>query len=104
MSRKIIAHLQNLLAHEQGAVVREWGHRRPVALVYPHEYQVGMSNLGFQTIYHLLNAHPDLTCERVFLPGEAQLQEYQAQPHTLALSGIPAAPHRLCRRGLLSVF
>jgi radical SAM superfamily enzyme YgiQ (UPF0313 family) len=36
-----------------------------------------MSNLGFQTVYHLLNAHPDLTCERVFLPGEAQLQEYQ---------------------------
>ena len=77
MSRKIITHLQNLLAHEQGAVVREWGHRRPVALVYPNEYHVGMSNLGFQTIYHLLNAHPDLACERVFLPGEAELQEYQ---------------------------
>jgi radical SAM superfamily enzyme YgiQ (UPF0313 family) len=76
MSRKIIAHLQNLLAREQGAVVREWGHRRPVALVYPHEYQVGMSNLGFQTIYHLLNAHPDLACERVFLPGDVELQEY----------------------------
>ncbi len=58
MSRKIITHLQNLLAREHGAVVREWGHRRPVALVYPHEYHVGMSNLGFQTIYHLLNAHP----------------------------------------------
>jgi radical SAM superfamily enzyme YgiQ (UPF0313 family) len=85
MSRKIIAHLQNLLAHEQGAVVREWGHRRPVALVYPQEYQVGMSNLGFQIIYHLLNAHPDLTCERVFLPGEAQLQEY-SRSHTPLLS------------------
>lgn len=77
MSRKIIDHLQDLLAREQGAVVRAWGHRRPVALVYPHEYQVGMSNLGFQTIYHLLNAHPELACERAFLPGEAELQEYQ---------------------------
>lgn len=77
MSRKIKTYLQNLLAHEHGAVVREWGHRHPVALVYPHEYAVGMSNLGFQTIYHLLNAHPDLVCERVFLPGEAELQEYQ---------------------------
>ncbi len=57
--------------------MREWGHRRPVALVYPHEYEVGMSNLGFQTVYHLLNAHPDLACERVFLPGEAELQEYR---------------------------
>jgi radical SAM superfamily enzyme YgiQ (UPF0313 family) len=77
MSRKIISKLQSLLAREQGAVVREWGHRRPVALVYPHEYAVGMSNLGFQTIYHLLNDHPDLACERVFLPDEPLLQEYQ---------------------------
>ncbi len=85
MSRKIITQLQNLLARERGAVVREWGHRRPVALVYPQEYQVGMSNLGFQTIYHLLNAHPDLACERVFLPDEVQLQEYQ-RSHTSLLS------------------
>ncbi|MBM4286549.1 MAG: radical SAM protein [Deltaproteobacteria bacterium] len=77
MARKIIKHLQSLLASEQGAVVREWGHRRSVALVYPQEYAVGMSNLGFQTVYHLLNAHPDLACERVFLPAEAELQEYQ---------------------------
>jgi radical SAM superfamily enzyme YgiQ (UPF0313 family) len=27
-----------------------------------------MSNLGFQTIYRLLNAHPSVVCERVFLP------------------------------------
>ena len=85
MSRKIITHLQDLLARERGAVVREWGHRRPVALVYPQEYQVGMSNLGFQTIYHLLNAHPNLACERVFLPDEVQLQEYQ-RSHTSLLS------------------
>ena len=65
--------------------MREWGHRRPVALVYPHEYEVGMSNLGFQTVYHLLNAHPDLTCERFFLPGAAELQEYQ-RSHTPLLS------------------
>ena len=84
MSRKIIAHLQNLLAHEQGAGGTR-GHRRPVALVYPHEYQVGMSNLGFQIDYHLLTAHPDLTCERVFLPAEAQLQEY-SRSHTPLLS------------------
>lgn len=48
-----------------------------MALVYPHEYEVGMSNLGFQTIYHLLNEHPDLTCERAFLPGPEELLEYQ---------------------------
>lgn len=77
MSRKIKAHLQELVAREQGAVVREWGHRVPVALIYPHEYEVGMSNLGFQTVYHLINTHPDLTCERFFLPGRDELEEYQ---------------------------
>lgn len=77
MSRKIIAHLQELLARERGAMVREWGHRRPVALVYPQEYQVGMGNLGFQTIYRLLNDHPDLVCERAFLPELELLAEYR---------------------------
>jgi hypothetical protein len=50
-----------------------------VALVYPHEYAVGMSNLGFQTVYHLINEHPDLTCERVFLPSQAEMAVYQRQ-------------------------
>ncbi|MEK6775371.1 MAG: radical SAM protein [bacterium] len=39
-----------------------------VALVYPNSYSVGMSNLGFQAIYHILNQRDDVTCERVFLP------------------------------------
>ncbi len=77
MSKKIKAHLADLLAREQGAVVREWGHRLPVALVYPHEYAVGMSNLGFQTVYHLINEHPDLTCERAFLPSPEDEEEYR---------------------------
>lgn len=40
----------------------------PVALVYPNTYQVGMSSLGFQLVYSLLNAQDDLVCERFFLP------------------------------------
>lgn len=77
MSRKIIAYLQKLLEQEQGAVIREWGPRWPVALVYPNLYEVGMSNLGFQVIYHLLNEHPELTCERAFLPPPELRPEYQ---------------------------
>src|SRR5262249_23667895 len=38
-----------------------------IALVYPNTYAVGMSNLGFQTIYWHLNQRPDVVCERVFL-------------------------------------
>ncbi|MBW2164621.1 MAG: radical SAM protein, partial [Deltaproteobacteria bacterium] len=41
-----------------------------IALVYPNKYHVGMSNLGFQTVYHLLNNIEDVACERSFLPDE----------------------------------
>jgi radical SAM superfamily enzyme YgiQ (UPF0313 family) len=46
-----------------------------VALVYPSPYHVGMSSLGFQTIYRELNALPGVAAERAFLPddvGEAR--------------------------------
>src|SRR4029077_17232169 len=41
-----------------------------VALCYPNLYFVRMSNLGFQGVYQMLNAHPDLLCERAFLPDD----------------------------------
>lgn len=46
-----------------------------MALVYPNRYATGMSNLGFQFVYHLLNQEPDVVCERAFLP-EAPEGEY----------------------------
>jgi radical SAM superfamily enzyme YgiQ (UPF0313 family) len=42
-----------------------------VVLCYPNLYYVGMSNLGFQGVYRLVNAHPGVSCERSFLPPEA---------------------------------
>src|SRR4029453_17738652 len=66
---------QAALAQEQGTVRKDWGGRISVALVYPNTYAVGMSNLGFQTIYRHLNAIPDVVCERVFLPDPEDLDE-----------------------------
>jgi radical SAM superfamily enzyme YgiQ (UPF0313 family) len=66
-----------LLAAEQGTVRKDWGGKVAVALVYPNAYAVGMSNLGFQTIYRHLNALPDVVCERVFLPDAADVAELQ---------------------------
>jgi hypothetical protein len=37
-----------------------------------------MSNLGFQTVYRLLNAQDDIACERVFLPPKQELAELLA--------------------------
>lgn len=64
-----------LLAGEQGAVRKDWGGKVAVALVYPNTYAVGMSNLGFQTIYWHLNRMPDVVCERAFLPDPEDVAE-----------------------------
>jgi len=77
---------QALLAEEQGTVIKDWGGKISVALVYPNTYAVGMSNLGFQTIYRHLNAMPDVVCERVFMPEPADLDEMRragTQPFSL---------------------
>ena len=54
------------LSRERGGVRKDWGGRLPFALVYPNSYRIGMSNLGLQVIYRLLNAKPDVVCERAF--------------------------------------
>ncbi|HMA36789.1 MAG TPA: radical SAM protein [Chloroflexia bacterium] len=56
------------LAQETGTIHKDWGGRLPVALVFPNTYYIGMSSLGFQTIYQLFNDAPDIVCERAFLP------------------------------------
>ncbi|MBN1140465.1 MAG: radical SAM protein [Deltaproteobacteria bacterium] len=53
---------------EQGISARPWGGRLAVALVYPNTYFHGMSNLGFQYVYHYFNSRLETLCERFFLP------------------------------------
>ena len=77
MSWSLKKKAQTLLAAEQGTVHKDWGGKIAVALIYPNAYAVGMSNLGFQTIYQHLNALPDIVCERVFLPDPADVAEMQ---------------------------
>ena len=60
-----IAHFQRILQREQGTIIKDWGGRLPVALVYPNGYDVAMSSLGFQSIYALLNRINEIVCERV---------------------------------------
>jgi len=59
---------QALLAREEGYRKKVWGTELTVCLAYPNIYRAAMSNLGFQTVYALLNSHPECLCERVFLP------------------------------------
>ena len=60
------------LSKEQGTIFKDWGGRIPIALIYPNTYHVGMSNLGFQTIYGLLNSYENIVCERVFYEGDGK--------------------------------
>ena len=63
---KAIEANKRLLGVEVGAIVKDWGGRLPIALVYANAYAVGMASLGFQTLYRLFSDRPDLVCERVF--------------------------------------
>ena len=65
-----------LLEKEEGTVRKDRGGRTTVCLVYPNTYSLGMTNLGFQMVYHLFNALPDVVCERAFLPAKEDIPEY----------------------------
>ena len=67
-----------ILSKETGYIRKPHGGRLRIALAFPNTYWVAMSNLGFQTVYRLFNAQPDIVCERVFLPPKQELAEQLA--------------------------
>jgi radical SAM superfamily enzyme YgiQ (UPF0313 family) len=97
MSAMLKRKAQLLLSQEEGTIVKDWGGRIAVALVYPNTYAVGMSNLGFQTIYWHLNQRPDVVCERVFLPDPEDVDELRrtGTPPLSLESGRPLAAFHL---------
>jgi radical SAM superfamily enzyme YgiQ (UPF0313 family) len=44
------------------------GGRLRIALGFPNSYHIGMSNFGFQSVFRILCRHPEVHCERFFLP------------------------------------
>src|SRR6188472_3887185 len=79
------------LSKEVGYIRKPHGGRLRVALAFPNTYFVGMSNLGFQTIYRLFNELEDVVCERVCLPPKQELQSALASGRPLVTieSGTP---------------
>jgi radical SAM superfamily enzyme YgiQ (UPF0313 family) len=69
---------RQILAREVGYVQKPHGGHLRVALAFPNTYFVGMSSLGFQTVYRLFNLIDDVVCERVFLPPKQELREMLA--------------------------
>lgn len=83
MSRKLIDNARRRLAAETGCQPNPRGGRLSVGLVYPNTYHQAMSNLGFLSIYHLLNSRDDTRCERFFLPDSADLIEHRKTGYPL---------------------
>lgn len=83
MSWKLKERQRNWLAQEKGTVLKDWGGKLRIALAFPNRYALGMSNLGFQAVYGLLNAHSRVVCERVFYPEPDDLKELEHSPGQL---------------------
>ena len=79
MARKKKKSSQHFVESEVGSIRISKSARIRVALVYPNEYHIGMSNLGFQTTYRLFNQIDDLACERAFLPYDYKLKKGHLQ-------------------------
>ena len=61
------------------------------ALLFPDLYEIGMSHLGLELLYHILNQYNDIWAERVYAPAldlEEALRKQQ-QPLTSLESGTP---------------
>ncbi len=75
-------HYQHLRSEEHGGYNN---FRKPnkFALVYPSTYELGMSSLGVQVIYAILNSRTDTACERVFVPESQHLRQLVKQKSPL---------------------
>ncbi len=75
MSRRLIEKTRGRLSRETGTIHRTHAGNIRFALAFSNTYYVGMSSLGFQIVYGLLNDTDGSMCERVFLPDPPELAE-----------------------------
>lgn len=72
---------------EWNAVQKEWDRVAvKVAFAFPDVYEVGMSHLGLQILYNVVNRRPDALMERVFAPWpdmEEKMREHNLPLFTL---------------------
>ncbi|MBI2980089.1 MAG: radical SAM protein [Chloroflexi bacterium] len=78
MNRNKVIDARYRLSRETGTIVKDWGGRLPIALIYPNSYYIGMSNLGIHAIYSLLNSYQNVVCERAFWEKENEDRQVPA--------------------------
>jgi radical SAM superfamily enzyme YgiQ (UPF0313 family) len=76
---QLLEAIENLRQAERGTLFKTAPFR--VALSYPSPYHVGMSSLGFQTVYAQLNSLPGVSAERIFLPDNLEaFEQHKLEP------------------------
>jgi len=72
VSRELLPFVQNpaqYVGGEVGEIRKPWDSVAVhFCLAFPDTYAIGMSHLGSAILYDLLNARPDVLCERVYTP------------------------------------
>src|SRR5262245_52312298 len=54
---------------EWNSICKDWSSADiRVGVAFPDTYAIGMSHLGLQIFYGMINARPDALCERIFAP------------------------------------
>ncbi|OQY45405.1 MAG: hypothetical protein B6240_08885, partial [Desulfobacteraceae bacterium 4572_87] len=76
MSEDITGLYRTILAKEKGSIRKDRGGKLSVALAFPNHYRLGMSNLGVQIVYRILNERSDVVAERFFLPEGREMAIY----------------------------
>ncbi len=77
--RDVLSPFSILHSRETGTIRKSPRGRIRVTLAYPNTYYLGMSNLGFQAVYHLLNQVEHVVCERAFLPERPRVRIQTAE-------------------------
>jgi radical SAM superfamily enzyme YgiQ (UPF0313 family) len=76
--QKIKERYRKIRKEENGLIYQNrLGNALNIALAYPNTYYIGMSNLGFQSVYQLFNSYNNIACERVFVPDPDIEKEFE---------------------------
>ena len=72
-------------------MVKEWDEvETRVAFIFPDIYDIGISNLGLQILYDLVNQRPDALAERAYAPW-IDMEALMRGEHSALLAGIKHA-------------
>jgi radical SAM superfamily enzyme YgiQ (UPF0313 family) len=74
---------QERIARERVLFKRHPGGDIAACIVYPNIYPLAMANLGFQAVYRIFDAEPNVAADRAFLPDPDERQAMEARGEML---------------------